>query len=390
MKSGGKISIYLLWDASFILWMTTHFIFDHSIIGMIALFSFVLLSIMMIYRQGFNLQRKGLWLPYILFIGYSYLSILTGHSIDAASSMALMRTLLINLVFFLCVIYYTSYMDMNRFKKIYILSSIISSAVVLLLNYRLVHSFIIRESEEINGNVLAVSNAIVVCWMICTHNTRDNRIREICTIIFLLLFCVLAGTRKAVFALVIGLTIFFLFNEPKKIIRNILVVIIILSLLYFAMTEIPFIYNVIGYRMETLFSFLQGGEGAASEETRMRFIERGLEYYHRSPVWGNGINCFKLTSNSSYKTYSHNNYVELLFSTGFVGTIFYYLMYASLLLKNAYGIRRRERNSVISFSIIIVILFCDFAMVSYYSRSTFMLIAMCYFLGEQKIGNDDN
>lgn len=383
MQKTGTLKINrnrFFWDASFVLWMLTDYSFSHSVLSILMFVFFVGMTFMVMFNRGFRFPRMGgilIW--YSLFILFACLNIVTGHSISRATSRSLISTLLLNFVFFCSFSYYLRYTRTERFKKILTFSAVAASMLMLLLNFAARRSFVLRDGG-LNGNSLAVCDAIVMCWILCDGKFRDRACRNTLTLVFLLAFCLSAGTRKAFFALAIGITLFVLLNNPTKLMRNILFISVIILIGYWSITNIPFLFNLIGYRMVTLFELFSGGRGAASERTRMAFVRLGLLYFRENKFWGYGINCFKLISGSA-NTYSHNNYVELLFSLGIPGTLLYYSMYLSILRD---GVRRlfvgRTRRIVLGVSLTVVILFTDVAMVSYYSKTTFMFIALLYHL----------
>lgn len=374
--------IAFLWEISFILCMFTNFSYPHTTISTIFLLSFCVFTfIAFMSKGGFIPKISPLLVFYFLFIVYSYLNIVTGHSINTSNSYNMISTMFIGLTFFGCVLFFFSSLSLVKIKNIMVNTAIISSIVMLVINYNVTKTIIIRGSGTINPNSLAVIDALMICWIVCDGHFFENKKSNIAKILFFILFCLSSGTRKAIIAVSIGIIISILIRNPKRIVRNLLIVFLLLIVGFYILMEIPLFYDLIGYRLNTLFTLLQGGEGEDSEVTRMHFIEKGLDYYHQSPIWGNGVNCFKEISSITYKTYSHNNYVELLFSTGIIGTAIYYCMYLYILI-NAFReyFYRKTKNIELGICMTIAILFNDIAAVSYYSRETFALIAICWCL----------
>ena len=121
---------------------------------------------------------------------------------------------------------------------------------------------------------------------------------------------------------------------------------------------------------------LQGESGASSEETRQQFIKLGMLYFKERPFTGYGLDTFRILP-GSYGTYSHNNYVELLYGVGIVGTCVYYFMYLDLLIR---FIHRRFTNAntlnIIAISFIMISLMIDYAMVTYYERASLSILVI--------------
>jgi O-antigen ligase len=67
-----------------------------------------------------------------------------------------------------------------------------------------------------------------------------------------------------------------------------------------------------------------------SAEGRLMMIERGLELWQTSPLWGIGNEGFRVMS--GFFTYSHNNYIELLTNYGIIGIILYYSLLIFVLI----------------------------------------------------------
>ncbi|WP_034378214.1 O-antigen ligase family protein, partial [Dehalobacter sp. UNSWDHB] len=93
----------------------------------------------------------------------------------------------------------------------------------------------------------------------------------------------------------------------------------------------------IGIRVEGLIQgFLSGEYSEPSARTRDRLITYGFELFNQKPYTGYGLDTFRLMSGSGLAgsaLYAHNNYVELLVSSGIFGTILYYTMYLWLIAK---------------------------------------------------------
>lgn len=103
---------------------------------------------------------------------------------------------------------------------------------------------------------------------------------------------------------------------------------------------------------------------------RARFIERGLALMTEAPIFGHGLDAFRLISGEG--TYAHNNYIDLGVGVGVIGLIIYYgwlftLIYglASLLWR---GDPRAGQIAVFGLAVLGLILLIDVAAVSYMSK----------------------
>jgi len=117
---------------------------------------------------------------------------------------------------------------------------------------------------------------------------------------------------------------------------------------------------------------------------RRKFIKYGFQMWLDNPVLGTGLDNFKANINKywaiSRQAYAHNNYVELLSSTGLLGFIAYYSIYFSLLFKMVKLLRNRDLNDKqirqinIFITVIFSLMILEIAMVSYYSKFIWLLL----------------
>ena len=79
----------------------------------------------------------------------------------------------------------------------------------------------------------------------------------------------------------------------------------------------------------------------------------------------------------SFGVYSHNNYVELLFSVGVPGVVAYYSMYLYVLYKaiSAYK-NTHDKLAIMIVAFVVCCMFADYAMVNYYVRITIFTLLM--------------
>lgn len=378
-----------VWNFSFVFWFITEYTIAHSMTAQIALAFFGSITTLMIVSEK-KLKINSVFIYYSLFIIVCYLNIALGYSIVPQLSMSLLNTLIKNLLFLVLLYHYITAQNIDSFKKIFIFAATSASAILLIATYVSTGLFVLRGDESlINSNSLAICAAFAVCWIIASE--KKLRLSDGLYISILSLFFILSGTRKAIIALLLGVIVYLCLKHPKRLFRNVIIIIAVLGGGYLLLTKVPFLYNAMGNRIESFVDLLLGNEGDASAETRRHYIELGWQYFKENPIIGFGINSFK-TIPGSYGTYSHNNYIELLFSVGIVGTISYYLMYAFILKRSIRQyFKERTNNVMIALSFIMVLLVIDIAIVSYYSRSSLLFIVICYILNERiNIKNENN
>ena len=189
-------------------------------------------------------------------------------------------------------------------------------------------------------------------------------------------FGLLSGSRKAFVLLGIGfLMVLFLRDSGqkltvKKIVRY--VVAIIAVILIFSLISTTPLFATVNRRLTSLIDGLRGtSELDHSSETRFQMMEMGWEAFLESPVWGNGL----YSSYDYFKTYSHNNFIEILMNTGILGfAIFYYPYFVFL----GMFIKLKKRDGL--YPIMLLILLWTFlggvGLVNYYSKDSMTLMAI--------------
>lgn len=369
-----------LWDYLFFIWFVTDASFGHTIISMIGQLVFVVYSLNKCVIPQ-KIKWSYLFSLYALFVFFCWYNIANGFALSNSTAKTMLNVVVRNMFFIIFLFQYLRQVNIENLKYIFFYGCVASSFFILLLNFQQTGSFQMRDVEDsINGNLQAINNAVAMGWFYCLGGKKLN-VKEIIMCVFLFTFCVLAGTRKAMIVLSMIVLLYIVLNNPQKIFTNAFKLLIIIGVSFFLLFKVDFIYNIIGNRFEGLLGFIDGKEEVdASTETRGRFIELGFYYFLLNPINGYGIDCFRELK-GAYDTYSHNNYVELLFGIGLPGTIVYYLLYFVSLIK---GICKflRYRNSYDAFGIALILacLFADYGMVSYFSRDTFFRIMLCYFL----------
>ena len=146
------------------------------------------------------------------------------------------------------------------------------------------------------------------------------------------------------------------------------------------MKNIPWLYDIIGYRFDGFFGFLSGTResNVSSDDLRIDMIKNGLIGWTERPLFGHGLDSFKFFNRrtTGHMFYSHNNYVELLYDFGLVGfTLYYYFIYKTFdklrTLPEEYS-----KYSVLGIGIILELLLFDFGGVSYYMNGNMIMLCI--------------
>lgn len=200
------------------------------------------------------------------------------------------------------------------------------------------------------------------------------------------LFMLLSASRKAVILLPIFLTIYLLLrsNDPIKFIRNLFFVFIAFFAVWSAFRFIPYLYESVGYRIESMINGLLGeGDSDSSTTTRLSLIEFGMEYFWKRPWWGYGMDNFRSLT-AVYRSwgtayYAHNNYVELLVDCGVVGTVIYYSLYLKMLIMGLKQFKYKHPLKMAVVCLLIGFLVTEYGMVTY-SSAVYQLLLLLFYL----------
>jgi O-antigen ligase len=284
------------------------------------------------------------------------------------------------------VIYISLYID----KIDLVLKAIIAGALCKALMCFVNNGFLVflnsRAADNISANTIGFYCAFscVIAWYFFKIEKRI--LYQVCGFLSLI-FTILSGSRKALLFMIIPIAVMIILKSknPLKILKNISIVCFGIFIIFFLIMNVEFLYSMVGNRIESAIAGILGyGATDASTSTRLLLIYDGIEWFKQRPIWGYGLSNY-LPLRSFYRPthleyYAHNNYVELLVDCGIVGTAIYYVLHVSILLK---AIKRRSNISDLSLMLLgmlISILVCDYAMVTYYSIFTHLILMLVYLI----------
>lgn len=374
-----KLNQASLWNFYFIIWLIAETVIPHSVFSVMALALFCVKSILyIISRKKMIINVPIVVITYMLFIVTCALNMFLGKSISPSYSKAILGTLARNWLFLICLCIYVPYIGIEKFKAIFSKAIICASGFMLVYMIISTGSLQLRGGNAVNANVLAICNAIVI--IIIAFDGRYFGLKKCASLFVLFFVLILAGTRKAILGLLIGSILVFLMRGRKQLVLKYLKIGALLILGYLIIMKTSWGYDLAGNRIETLFALFKSGETDGSSAMRMIYIQLGWRHFLESPLFGKGIDCFRTVS-GSYGTYSHCNYIELLFGVGVLGTAIYYIPHISFLVnflkKNVF---HDKYNAVLAVAIVVVLLFFDVAWVSYYSRIALTFIVFSNYL----------
>lgn len=300
------------------------------------------------------------------------------------------------LIFVFNVLYQTKKLDL--FPIALLVSSLVMCVYLLLVYGPSEYITMLSEGDRLGGEVanensigLMASNACLICFY---YGMLLNKRRFYLLLPLPLLTVAASGSRKALVMVIFSFIMMYLLKPREKgdkraFIRGILGAIIAVSV-FFLVLQLP-MFDLVKERMESFFNiFGDSSQVDNSTMLRLKMIEAGWEVFLQNPFTGVGIgnSYFFVFEYTGQYYYTHNNYIELLSSVGLFGTLFYYASYIYLLVKLLKRVKKREPLVLLSLCMIVMTLVEDFALVSYYSKSTFLELAFYFLVVRALYAND--
>lgn len=249
----------------------------------------------------------------------------------------------------------------------------------------------LEEGQSVNSNVIGMNlcYALFIVFALLVQGKKSTllRIVALATSVFVIYLTLLTGSRKALIMLMTPLSVFPFLRKKKSF--SLLILPIVFGVLVVAanlIMDIPFLYEVLGTRVEDAINVLSGTEQGGEDVSRKFLITYGLEWFQENPIFGYGINNFRVLSNSTsmfmgYNFYAHNNHIELLVDVGIIGFLIYYSFYYYIIrsLKGHFADNRLNKWILV---LLVIRLFLDAAMVSYYSFTSNLILCICFYAAE--------
>ena len=194
-----------------------------------------------------------------------------------------------------------------------------------------------------NSNTFALFMTVAfffTSWLFLYY--EENKCKKIIAGVIMIMdltTVLLSGARKSVIACMAYIVILFLYKKDRKgrrhLIRNVILISLILLYLWKIMISNPYLYEIVGNRMESLMNQLLGNEvmiKGSSSYLREEYRHAAMLGWLKSPIWGHGYDSFHFYNAvvNGHDVYSHNNFTELLYNLGIIGFVAYYFEYFRL------------------------------------------------------------
>ncbi len=246
-----------------------------------------------------------------------------------------------------------------------------------------------------NANSIGLKLAIASSIALYMYYRSEGKYRIVYLLSNLLFggMIIATGSRRALFLWIISFMIFAYKHATdfKKKIKAVIVIMVAVITVYVLLTKIDELYVIIGFRIENMVKFLFSGDESqigSADTDRLNMIKEGMELFWKKPLLGWGMGTFRIVSTSGHY-YSHNNYVELLFSMG----IFSIPIYYSIIVKKMMPIiqnRIKSTESVLCSVMVLEILVSDLFSPNYYSVLSHLMVAIVASMLECSILNDED
>lgn len=370
------------YDALFMLLLITTFYFTRNIICQLMMIVFCGYTFLKFILKNNKIKFTYFFFFSFLFILYGALNIIEGNVLDNGVAKTMVISLTLNLVMTFCIVQYI-YLSKNIYKvlKITEMSIFIAFLIVVLISLNTLTEGRLGEGTDLNSNRLGIlcGFAIILC-LYFINEYKTNKSWYILKIFLYLIIILLTGSRKSLLMILFAFLLWSIVKGPKAFLTFLASSVFIIAILCFVLMEIPLFYNIIGHRFEALFDFFKSNSTEdGSIINRQALIEIGWQYILKKPWTGYGYDCFKTISglgwNGKFFYYSHNNYIELLFSGGIIGFSLYYLSIIYLLMNL---IKKLNWDNSIKYLLIILIskLTIEYVYVSCFERIDAYILAI--------------
>lgn len=348
---------YAARDVAFSAYIVLSVVDEHGYLGMAALALFALLVFPDFFR------KKGAVSFYfvieVFFVVFCLFQLFTGVPVYSAEALSMTVTFVINVAYgFVLYCYVVATGDVDDVLRRYIAALAVGLILLACINMSTLFTARGFPGVQIGSKSIGSIAAVNVGWMagfgfclcVATYFGKEN-VKMLAYLALFAFFIIVSATRKALVLIPLSLIVA-VFLRDRSIfegaIKYIVPSVVAIAVAYYALMNIPALYDAIGARLSRAVSFLSGsGVGDASTQTRARLIERAQTGFSERPVFGWGLDNFRYAVNhagSSY--YAHNNFWEILADCGVVGfSVFYakYLFLSIMLIRNAWAANLRMR-----------------------------------------------
>lgn len=309
-------------------------------------------------------------------------------------------------LFFICILFfqYTIIQQFMRLlKNTVILSSLLNGVYILSHEYKVIISrlpdymigrcgYRLGVNMGINSNNIAWLFGLLSIFAIYFFIEEKNWMMLL-LYFFQLIIIFFTGSKNGILMAIIPIIYYGIKSIRKLNLKVIILIIVLLIALWNMIQNIPFLYALIGSRIDQfLFTIginktsLNSDTDVGSTLKRIDMIKTAKQMFWEKPIFGWGIGAF--AKYSGYGYYCHNNYMELLVSGGIVGFIIYYGYIIIIFLQ--YLFSHKNKHVDLIYILLISIIIIDMGTVNFYSRISLYIRILVMFVLLVKFNSDKN
>lgn len=371
-KHGNKYKLNFI-NILFLLYICFTFTLLYSLKNIIVIFLIVIMLLSILTQKNSKISFYFIWS-----IGFSFICIISAlwsptPSYSLKIAMGFLEIVIIGFVFL---------SQRFEYKKIeFYLKAIIFAGILFVVRILIefpISSWGISRLHNENLNSNSIGMLLMFATLCSYHLYKYTQKRKYLLIILPFIIIILfTGSRKAFIGIVLGFIYLWWIYIKKKTLRLMAIPITIglLVITVILVLNIPFLYNILGYRLEGLLNIFGNKSNTdASTIIRSQMISVGWKIFLQRPILGHGL--YSYESLSGFGTYAHNNYIELLTSIGFIGTIWYYSIYIYNIKKLIKYVKMKYAHAFLFLCIFAIQVILDFAVVNWSSESIHFLIIL--------------
>jgi len=338
-----------------------------------------------IFSNKNKLPKNPIFTRYLTFSIFSLLSVLWAYDVDLVLSFSSRLIVIIINLYVLFIL-----LHQYNLKQTFLIGIIIGATYNYLLAFNIIG--VSYETYEFGRFIGSVGNpnklskvmllSIFASIMLLVIKDRKGIVKLLLSLnLFLALYVIFMTTSKQAIILA---PIFIVFSSKIKdlqILNIILYISVILVMTYMSLKFIPIEeissnYEHLVYRVNKFTDTLSGIDDGASTTDRKSLLLNGLELFYKHPIFGVGMNNFRLFMGK----YAHNNYLELLVGVGLVGFYMFYSLY-SIVLKKVRNMKG-SKSKRIFYSMIFIMLILDMVTVTYLDKLLLFTLLFIYSYAE--------
>ncbi len=186
-----------------------------------------------------------------------------------------------------------------------------------------------------NANQFGITMVICIIFAFYVYNTVKNKIMKLILIVITISFVsflLLSESRQSIFGLLISIftVLFYLFiKNRKKMSGNFFKTSIIFFVIIF------FILAINSYKLVRGDERFTSNNIEDSAEYRFELVKAGIAVFEKYPIWGAGLFNYsdailRIYPIPLFAGYAHNDYIQVLSTTGIIGVIVYILLYLEI------------------------------------------------------------